>query len=165
MTPAERQQLALDALAQLTHGTMHATAEGVAREASRIIAGHDRIYELSPRLRPGAAGMGRVLAGQARKGKCKQVRVGYYSVYRSLAPPERDPVRAEMEAHRCPTCGGPAVEYRAQQVTRERPGVMYQRVEPGERRYVCAQGHYFDPDGEPRGESMPPDITIRESVL
>lgn len=61
----------------------------------------------------------------------------------------------------CPVCGGRAVAWKRQLETHEYPGRgRHDETRLGEARYVCARGHYFDENGEDRGTSMPPDVTI-----
>jgi len=63
---------------------------------------------------------------------------------------------------RCPICGAPSIEGKAQQITREREGMERVTVEPGQIAYKCENGHYHD--GEQETGPLPEDITIREGL-
>jgi hypothetical protein len=62
----------------------------------------------------------------------------------------------------CPVCFAPAVESKAQTVTRVRAAMAGTHSETGQIAYRCANGHYHD--GQRETGPAPEDITIREGL-
>lgn len=74
-----RSRLALEALAELSHGSEWITADAVASRANtnaNLTAADDSYFE--------AVGVGRMLANAARAGRCEVEFWGYYNAYKSI---------------------------------------------------------------------------------
>jgi hypothetical protein len=81
--------------------------------------------------------------------------------YRAEAAREDTERPEEPNPIPCPVCGSPMAEAKVQRIARRRTGTRATKVEPGQRAYLCENGHWHD--GERETGPVPEDITITES--